>query len=179
MGRPAATGSDILDLIDGALADYGTSDDAMRWTSEPATVQLPAARRRRASGTQAGLVIEICALTGYDGYTADAIARHAEVYGPSSPYADIVGQAARNIVARGQAELATLIVARLKPVVQIVVTELTGFFAQLAASIRTAFGALVKLLPPAPSPPRPARPIRITVLRTAYRHRHRGNRRWR
>lgn len=26
---------DILDAIDGALADYGTSDDAMRWNPDP------------------------------------------------------------------------------------------------------------------------------------------------
>jgi hypothetical protein len=167
---------DILDLIDGALADNGTSDDAMRWTPDPPPAPLPAARRR-VPGPPPALLVEICALTGYDGYTADAIARHAKTHGLASPYADVVAQAGRNVLARGQAELAKLLVDRLTPVVRSITAGLTGFFDQLAAGVRAAVGLLSKLLPPQVPPP-PARPARVSAMHTAYHHRHRGARRW-
>jgi cytochrome c1 len=169
---PSMSAPDILDLIDGALADYGTSDDAMRWTPDPPPAPLPAARRRVPDPPPA-LLVEICALTGYDGYTADAIARHAKTHGLSSPYADVVAQAGRNV----QAELAKLLVDRLTPVVRSITAGLTGFFDQLAAGVRAAVGLLSKLLPPQVPPP-PARPARVSAMHTAYHHRHRGARRW-
>lgn len=43
MSQPIqAVSTDVLDLIDGAIEDYETSRDAMRWTPEPEAVQAAA-----------------------------------------------------------------------------------------------------------------------------------------
>jgi hypothetical protein len=39
MRKNGTVASEILDTIDGALRDYGTSKDAMRWAPPPAPVQ--------------------------------------------------------------------------------------------------------------------------------------------
>lgn len=169
---------DILDLIDGALADYGTSDDAMRWTPDPAPA--PASARRPPPPPPTALLVEICSLTGYDGYTSDAIARHAKTHGPASPYADIVAQAGQNVLARSQAKLAKLLVEHLTPVVRSFTAALGSFFEQLGAGVRSAIVAFGKLLPPQEPAHSPrTRPAPISAIRTAYRRRHRGARRWR
>lgn len=87
----------ILEAIDGTLAEWRGSADAMRWST--AAPPFP-----RLNGPQAAVARRLCADTGIDGYAAAVIVADVSDLGALSPWWDDVRPAALKVMDEAERE---------------------------------------------------------------------------